>query len=135
MAKADKPDDGHVLWINRGWQPAFIGFCPSKRAWKREMKRLGNEAEPYPKESGRCTTFKHEGALVILITVKDGTEANRCEQEIFGLLVHECTHAWQFVRRNMGETDPSDEFEAYAMQAIFQGVHAAWHQSRGPCCK
>ncbi len=119
-----------VIWCDRGWQPVHFGFCPSKKAWKREMKRL-NCKEPYPDTDGRCTTFTNEGKVVCIVTLRDGSENERSISEITGLLVHEATHVWQTIRDDIGEKDPSPEFEAYSMQAIFQGLFTAFQETRG----
>jgi hypothetical protein len=47
-----------VIWIDQGWQPVFIGWCPSKKAWDREMRKFGVTDEPYPDSSGRCTMLE-----------------------------------------------------------------------------
>lgn len=123
-------DTDRVIWCDRGWQPVHFGFCPSKKAWKREMKRL-NCKEPYPDTDGRCTTFTNEGKVVCIVTLRDGSENERSISEITGLLVHEATHVWQTIREDIGEKDPSPEFEAYSMQAIFQGLFTAFQETRG----
>ncbi len=123
-------DTDRVIWCDRGWQPVHFGFCPSKKAWKREMKRM-NCNEPYPKSDGRCTTFTNEGKVVVIVTVRDGSEHERSISEITGLLVHEATHVWQTIREDIGEKDPSPEFEAYSMQAIFHGLFTAFQETRG----
>lgn len=120
-----------VIWCDRGWQPVYFGFCPDEAAWKRAVKRLGCSGEQYPTEAGRCTSFEKDGKLCILVTVADGTEKHHSQIEVTGLLVHEATHVWQYVRDHMGEKEPSVEFEAYAMQAIFQGLMSGWEQTRG----
>lgn len=92
------------------------------------MRRLGCTGEPYPDSAGRCTTFEKKdgiGGLTIIVTLGPAAE-HATELEIAGLICHEATHVWQYVRENMGETDPSKEFEAYAMQAIFQSLYQAW---------
>ncbi|MDG9793062.1 hypothetical protein [Brucella anthropi] len=119
-----------VNWCDRGWQPVYFGFCPSKKAWKREMKRLDCK-EPYPDTDGRCTTFTNDGKVVVIVTIRDGSENERSITEITGLLVHEATHVWQTIRNDIGEQDPSPEFEAYSMQAIFQGLLTAFQETRG----
>lgn len=119
-----------VIWCDRGWQPVHFGFCPSKKAWEREMKRL-NCKEPYPDTDGRCTTFTNEGKVVCIVTLRDGSENERSISEITGILVHEATHVWQTIRDDIGEKDPSPEFEAYSMQAIFQGLFTAFQETRG----
>ncbi|MEN5103787.1 hypothetical protein [Brucella anthropi] len=123
-------DTDRVIWCDRGWQPVHFGFCPSKKAWKREMKRL-NCKEPYPDTDGRCTTFTNEGKVICIVTLRDGSENERSISEITGLLVHEATHIWQTIRDDIGEKDPSPEFEAYSMQAIFQGLFTAFQETRG----
>jgi hypothetical protein len=40
--------------------------------------------------------------------------------DVLGLLVHESVHVWQAYTRYIGEQAPSDEFEAYSVQAISQ---------------
>ncbi|KAB2701322.1 MULTISPECIES: hypothetical protein [Brucella] len=94
------------------------------------MKRL-NCKEPYPDTDGRCTTFTNEGKVVCIVTLRDGSENERSISEITGLLVHEATHVWQTIRDDIGEKDPSPEFEAYSMQAIFQGLFTAFQETRG----
>lgn len=44
--------------------------------------------------------------------------------EVAGLLVHEAAHVWQRYARSIGENDPGDEQEAYAVQAISQELLA-----------
>lgn len=80
----------------------------------------------YPKHAGCVTSFedKSEG-LSLIVTLNVGRrEVTRVD--IAGLLCHEATHVWQAVRKNMAEDEPSKEFEAYAMQAIFQSLYQAW---------
>ena len=40
--------------------------------------------------------------------------------QIAAMLVHEAVHVWQTIRRSIGETSPSSEFEAYSIQHIAQ---------------
>ena len=62
------------------------------------------------------------GGLTLIVTL--GPQAKAAgDVDVAGLLCHEATHVWQAVRDNMGEKSPSSEFEAYSMQAIFQGVY------------
>lgn len=123
-------DTDRVIWCDRGWQPVHFGFCPSKKAWKREMKKMGC-SEPYPGMDGRCTTFTKDGKVVVIVTLRDGSENERTVCEVAGLLVHEATHVWQTIREDIGEKDPSPEFEAYSMQAIFQELFSTYQETRG----
>lgn len=129
-AKQDKVE--RVIWCDRGWQPVYYGFCPSKRAWVREMKRFGHPTEPYPTNDGCATTFVNKGKTSIIVTLGDKSEERQTRVEIAGLLCHEATHVWQEVRRAIGEREPSIEFEAYSVQAIFQSLYQAWLDTRAP---
>lgn len=126
MAKKDR-----VIWLDRGWQPVEYGFCPSRKAWKRAMKEMEIDGEDYPETDGRCTTFTKNGKTRILVTIREGAEKEHSSVEIAGILVHEATHIWQEVRSAMREREPSTEFEAYSMQAIFQELYSAFQATRG----
>lgn len=134
MAKAAPRSVSSVIWCDRGWQPVYFGFCPSREAWRREMRKMGCPREPYPANDGCATTFtKKDGKVCIIVTLGKGASAEgRSRTEIAGLLCHEATHIWQEVRRQMNEREPSIEFEAYAMQAIFQGLYQAWLDTSAP---
>ncbi len=95
------------------------------------MKEMEVEDEPYPGSDGRCTTFTKDGKTRILVTVREGAEKEHPPVEIAGILVHEATHVWQEVRAAMGEREPSIEFEAYSVQAIFQELYSAFQATRG----
>lgn len=96
------------------------------------MKRLGCDGEPYPANDGCCTTFTKGGKVSIIVTLSAKAVAAHSRVEVAGLLVHEATHVWQEVRRSMQEENPSIEFEAYSMQAIFQGLYSAWLDTAAP---
>lgn len=128
---AGKPATDHIVWIDRGWQPVSIGFCPSKKAWRREMRRIG-QSDPYPKNAGRASFYRHKGSAGAIVTLGDHLEEAHSRVEIAGVLAHESTHVWQYVRDEIGEEKPSPEFEAYAVQAIFQQLYQAWLDTRAP---
>lgn len=119
-----------VIWCNRGWLPVHFGFCPDRKAWAREMRRMKVRGEPYPVSDGRCVTFESNGKVCAIVTIGkhvDGKDSNG----VVGLLVHEAVHVWQLIRETIGETAPSSEFEACAIQAISQELIAAYSESRG----
>lgn len=69
---------------------------------------------------------KGELCCIVAVREKKGTTPI----EVCGLLVHEAVHIWQTFRERIGETRPSMEFEAYVVQAIAQGLMAAYkHKS------
>jgi len=131
----EKPEDplAKVIWLDRGWQPVFYGFCPSEAAWKREMRKMKIKGEPYPDTDGRCTTFKKDGKTCVIVCLGEGSEQRVTRTQIAGLLCHEAVHVWQEVREVMNDPgQPSIEFEAYSVQAIFQGLYQAWLDTRCP---
>ena len=40
--------------------------------------------------------------------------------QLAAMLTHEAVHMWQVARERLGEDKPSQEFEAYAIQALTQ---------------
>ncbi len=123
-----------IVWLERGWQPVFIGFCPNEKAWRKGLKQLGlsRRENPYPTSDGHLHTFhRNDGPPVCIVTVQDGAESTRGLSEIIGVLIHESAHVWQDIRQYIGETAPGAEMEAYALQTITQGMISAFHKTRG----
>lgn len=65
---------------------------------------------------------KGGGGLACIVCLSGWEEADPIE--VAGLLVHEAVHIWQQYAKNIGETHPGDEQEAYAVQAISQELMA-----------
>lgn len=64
-------------------------------------------------------------ACVVCLRVAPGISSI----QIASLLVHESVHVWQRFKDSIGETSPSREFEAYAIQAIAQRLMKAYADS------
>ena len=117
-----------LVWCRQGWLPVPYCFCPSESAWRKEMKRL-NASEPYPSSDARTVSLENKGKLRIYVTVAphiDGMDP----LGIVGLLVHESVHVWQFTCDHVGDTYPSKETEAYAIQLISSELIAAYSKTR-----
>lgn len=136
------PSRNRVVWCDRGWFPTYYGFCPSEFAWRAEMKRLarahkGNGScarEPYPAGAdARATTFDSaNGQRLVIVTVADRFD-KKMRQDPFavaGLILHEAVHVWQALREEIGEKEPSREFEAYAIQHISLNLFWAYENTR-----
>lgn len=135
MSKAPSKDQVH--WIDAGHQPLCVGWCPSKRAWSKAIKRLhyAEHEAPYPSNSGCVTSFpgRKGGLDCVLVTLNRKRAQDLSETTLLGLLVHETTHVWQYVLKTMGEKGiPSMEWEAYSMQGLFMGLHKAMLDTWGP---
>jgi hypothetical protein len=126
-----------TVWIDRGYQPCYIGFCPSERAWKIMMKRLGQPHEPYPRTDANMTSvLDQRGKECLIVTIharfdKHHGTGRANHVSTVALLAHECMHVWQYVLKHMGEVGrPSQELEAYFYQGVFQKIYEAYLNTR-----
>jgi hypothetical protein len=113
-----------TYWVELGFLPAEVGYVLDAKVWKATLAKLGTEDRPFPDTDGNCTTFEDIGLdrkLIVLITVGKRAKDYSVSQ-VCGIIAHECMHAWRFIKKAIGERRPSLEFEAYAMQAMTQGV-------------
>jgi len=106
--------------------PLYFGFCTSKKAFVREMKRL-NVTEPpafnLPDADMTvhyfdCPSSVPSCRVIVCANKKDLREKSLTS--LAGLLAHEATHVWQEAKRQMNEKDPGREIEAYAIQFFTQ---------------
>lgn len=128
MSKYDR-----VVWIDQGWQPVAIGFCPSPAAWRREIKRL-NGTQEWPEEAdkgGYTLLGKNDETGCSTILVCLSANAERDAMEVIMTLVHEAVHVWRFVRQVIGENYPGIEMEAYGIEGITRGLIDAYCRTRG----
>ncbi len=121
------------MWVDRGWQPVAIGFCPSEAAWRREMKRLRCDS-PWPKKTnaaGYTQWMRNDktGEGVILVCVFPRAECDALE--VIMTLVHEAVHVWQFLCEHIGEERPGIEMEAYGIEHIARGLVEAYTATQG----
>lgn len=121
-----------AIWIDAGWYPVRIVFCPDEASWNRLMKRLGPVGTPYPAKpmGAACSAFEDCGGdRVIVVTCGTGFED---PVEIVCALVHEAVHVWQRILEHINEKDPGWEPEAYAIQHISKGLIRAYSVTRMP---
>lgn len=104
--------------------PVRYALCLSRKDYERTMKRLelrdpGDEWVTAGKDATAHQWDRDERngpAAIVCMRKPKGVSMS----QIAGLLVHESVHIWQFTRADMGESKPSSEFEAYAIQNIAQ---------------
>lgn len=123
-----------VKYINRNlfYSPYYIGLCLSEKAFHKALKKLGIKKADLPAflNPGAHATV-HEvlsdnGGKIALVCLGDCT--GRSLNEIHGLLVHEAMHIWRWIKEDIGEKQPSSEFEAYSMQSICQNLFDAYEE-------
>lgn len=129
MSKKIKVSRHRTIWLDRGWQPSYIGFCPSEKAWRRMLRHLNiDESYPYPTTDGGTSTFEKDGKITLIITINNAEKV--APLSVIGLIVHECQHVWREIKENMGEHAPGSEQEAYALQILTQQCVDAFERTR-----
>lgn len=124
----------NLTWCEREIvrMPCFLAFCCSENEYMREMKRRGippADIPAFPKwpTSAKVSFFSSNGEPDIALVCLDPSQAKtRGLSDTMALLVHEAAHVWQHTRRELGEHEPSPEFEAYSMQSISQELFDAF---------
>lgn len=106
-----------IIWINSGWQPVWIGYCPNKKAWDKFVKKQCDGTFEYPDEVATCNTFDNpDGGICCVVCINLPDDAKPLDA--YSYLVHEVVHVWQRIKAHIGETNPSPEFEAYSIQYV-----------------
>lgn len=127
-----KANLARTVWCERGWMPFYYGFCPSEKAWRRTMGRMGLSEVPYPKAAAHCMSFDNpHGDRCSIVTVNEAND-KKLASGIIGLIAHEAMHVWQELMERIGESAPSSEWGAYSYQAIFQELLEAYVATRNP---
>lgn len=115
-------------WCNRGMieSPFHTAVCLSEEAFHRALRTMGMPRKDWPSfilskyADATVHMFDGDRSHAALVCLR-GWEG-RDPIEIAGLLVHEATHMWQQYCEQIGESDPSREFEAYGIQALSQSL-------------
>lgn len=121
-----------VVWCDRGILPPYFGFCPNEKAWHNTIKRLKAPAQDYPTSDASCTALRNAdtGVLCVVVTLADKFDEQEFAIGVIGLIVHEAMHVWRYIREDIGEHEPSTEFEAYAMHHIVMELLKAYKTTR-----
>lgn len=108
-------------------------LCVTEKDFYAELKRLKIPKSAWPKfiktPQAHATLHYFEasgGDLCAIVCLRKDEAKKRPPDQIYGLLVHEAMHLWRACKEHIGETDPSSEFEAYAMQRISQNLIYSW---------
>lgn len=106
-----------------------FGFCPSEKAWNALAKSSKRDLGRYPDNAAMTTLFQNTKLKIRTCIV---TVADRTPRDTVALLVHEGMHVWRDMCEGIGESTPSSEFEAYAVQSIVDELLRAYEKTRGP---
>ena len=101
----------------------------SKKKAREALCKLGMNDELLPSDA---TTYYREGDKTFIVYI-DKKSLHHDATEDIGLLAHEATHVAQGYFRAIGEERPSDEFQAYTVQALTQKLceqHFKWKKKR-----
>lgn len=114
------------MWGNRALiiGPYFC-LCLNEEEFKQAMRHI-NVVPQYPwvNPGAGATTHTHQSNLpsntdkLCCITCLAPPPKGANLWAIHALLVHEALHIWQAWRRDVGETHPGDEQEAYSVQHL-----------------
>lgn len=120
-----------MKWLQRDWiRGDYLGVCISEDAWHKQMKNMGIK---YPDEF----VTRDANATTHFLTNSDGRRATvvcvrpdpkRTGIQLAALLAHEAVHVFQRYCDYIGEDRPSDEFQAYCIQNIFQELAEGYAQ-------
>lgn len=128
-----------INWCVGQWYWPKYGFCPSKRAWDSMIKQFKvKDGYGYPvigpqAGDGITSSFmnKDNGKLIILVSIAETLDRDIKKRCVVDLISHEAVHVWQHIREDIGEDNPSSEFEAYSIQTIVSELIGAYEATRG----
>lgn len=118
--------NGDAFWCDRCLLFApYFGLALTEQAFRKAVKRLGIKDRivwQITPTSGATAHYlkRTDGASVVLIAVAQERldERKWSRDEVRSLLVHEGAHVFQQFRRDINESHPCDELEAYGMEKI-----------------
>ena len=117
-------------WLNRSLYTTPVNYCllTTEAQYLREMKKLGvTNPDPWLGGAVACTHHlsNRHGDLCALVCYP--VKLKIPPHHVAGVLAHEAMHIWRVMREHIGETSPSSEFEAYAIQHIVGNLHWAYN--------
>lgn len=125
-----------LKWIYRSLieSPYCITLCQNKKAFRQELKRLKIPKDDQPEwiapgKDGTAHFFQKVNKvhdLCAIVCVKSSADP----VQTVGLIVHEAVHCWQRIKEEIGEREPSKEFEAYSIQAVAQRLMASYQKPK-----
>lgn len=125
-----------MIWCDRAlWQCRYsYGLCLSEKDYNREMRKMkvpSGTQGPWISDGANATThfLEHPDGHKAAIVCMDAN-GSLTGVQVAALLVHEAVHIWQQHRKFIGESEPGDESEAYAIQALSQRLMEAYVEAK-----
>ena len=124
-----------TVWCDRTLvEGDYVGLSLSEKEFHSALKSLGIKKRDWPQwvntdANATCHHLIGKGGKRANIVCVRGWEG-KAESQIIALLVHEAVHLKQDYMRYIGERNPSDEFEAYVVQNLLQGLYQAFIDAR-----
>ncbi len=124
-----------ALWLDRCalQLPYCYRLCVTEKDFHKELKRLKVARNVWPPflttthANASCHFFEDgDVGFCAIICLPKAAKKTQTKDAIYGLLVHEAMHLWRACKENIGERNPSEELEAYAMQRISQNLIWSW---------
>lgn len=102
-----------------------VALILNEKDFHREVKRIAPTEPSFPMLNAgahaTCHSFRDKkGTMTFLVTLDGALAAEKTGIQIASLLMHEAVHIWQSFSEDIGEKEPSREFEAYSIQSIAQ---------------
>lgn len=107
--------------------PFHVYLCLSEDEWDEVKGSINCTHEHWTYTGAACCRSVPNG---VVISLDYKIAPDETEMRIFGHAVHECVHAFQALCELIGETNPSDEFEAYTIQHMAMMVVEACQERR-----
>lgn len=102
----------------------YITLCTTEKLFKKALKHLNiakNERPEFLSDWNSSATahfFTNRKDKEASVVVCLGSTEGKTLSQVYALLVHEAVHIWQETKECLGETNPSVELEAYAIQNL-----------------
>lgn len=123
--KIKKLDKNVPQWTKRNVTNIPIGFCATKKAYKRLMKtyKINGELGRYPVSHACFFSMVNSktGQKFGVINISTGLRG-RTRVALYALLAHEMYHCFNWLMATIKEEKPSEELGAYLFQSIYQDI-------------
>jgi len=107
-----------MKWLPTTPFPKYIGCTKSEKEFKAFLKKnnIPDDTEWVGPLAFASTHYFNHGPIICVNTGKTNVA------ELAGMLAHEAVHAWEFVKQSIGESQVTDELDAYMVQFITSNV-------------